>query len=330
MAKIKTESLQVMEQSTDQIVLSGQTNLIELAIKSGASIDTIERLVALYDRERKERAKNAFFAALSEFQSEVPVIKRNKEGYKGEYTYAELDQIVSAIRAPMKKHGFSHTYKFKDVKKESFEPDITAILEAARKYDPTKQKISVLEKALREIMSAKDIEVTCVITHIGGHSEETTMVGPEDFSGFKNSIQARGSSTTYLERYALIGALGLVTADGDRDGGKFKEEKKKDNRQTASGARWDYIKAKVLKGEVTLEYAQEHFTFSKEQLNELTEGPNSETEIVPEVDGETFKEMCKDVLSGKLKMDNLKDFHFSSDQVKSLELMQQQSEKKNK
>ena len=44
------------------------------------------------------------------------------------------------------------------------------------------------------------------------------MSGAPDTSGKKNTIQAQGSSVTYLQRYSLIGALGLTTADEDIDG----------------------------------------------------------------------------------------------------------------
>lgn len=61
------------------------------------------------------------------------------------------------------------------------------------------------------------ITVTCVVTHKDGHSEKTTMTGGADTSGSKNAIQAIGSTVTYLQRYTLIGALGITTADADID-----------------------------------------------------------------------------------------------------------------
>lgn len=62
------------------------------------------------------------------------------------------------------------------------------------------------------------IEVTCVLSHIDGHSEQTTMKAEADTSGSKNSVQAVGSTVQYLQRYTLVGALGLTTADEDIDG----------------------------------------------------------------------------------------------------------------
>ncbi len=62
------------------------------------------------------------------------------------------------------------------------------------------------------------ILVTCKITHILGHSEETTLSAPSDTSGSKNAIQAIGSTITYLERYTLLALTGLATEDQDNDG----------------------------------------------------------------------------------------------------------------
>lgn len=64
----------------------------------------------------------------------------------------------------------------------------------------------------------------CIISHVDGHDESTTMSAEADTSGNKNAIQSRGSSVTYLQRYTLIGALGISTADEDVDGQGTKEE----------------------------------------------------------------------------------------------------------
>jgi len=89
--------------------------------------------------------------------------------------------------------------------------------------------IDQLEKlmALQERWEAKEaqqktenncISITCVVTHLDGHSEQTTMESPPETSGSKNAIQAIGSAVSYLQRYTLTGALGITTADEDCDG----------------------------------------------------------------------------------------------------------------
>lgn len=57
--------------------------------------------------------------------------------------------------------------------------------------------------------------MTCKITHIQGHSEETTLLAQPDASGSKNAIQAMGSTITYLERYTLLALTGLATHEDD-------------------------------------------------------------------------------------------------------------------
>jgi hypothetical protein len=44
------------------------------------------------------------------------------------------------------------------------------------------------------------------------------MGGPPDTGGAKNAIQARASAKTYLERYTLLAATGLASANSDNDG----------------------------------------------------------------------------------------------------------------
>ena len=62
------------------------------------------------------------------------------------------------------------------------------------------------------------VSVTCVVNHRDGHCEKTTMSAPADGSGNKNAIQAIASTVSYLQRYTLISALGITTADADMDG----------------------------------------------------------------------------------------------------------------
>lgn len=62
------------------------------------------------------------------------------------------------------------------------------------------------------------VKVTCRITHVLGHYEETALSAAKDESGGKNSIQAIGSAVTYLQRYTLLSLLGLATKEQDNDG----------------------------------------------------------------------------------------------------------------
>ena len=65
---------------------------------------------------------------------------------------------------------------------------------------------------------ANQVTVTCRITHVLGHYEETSLSSAHDNSGGKNAIQAIGSAITYLQRYTLLALTGLATKDQDNDG----------------------------------------------------------------------------------------------------------------
>ncbi len=94
-------------------------------------------------------------------------------------SYAPLGDIVSQIREPLSSCGLSYR----------FEQD-----------------------------HASGIKVKCIVSHVDGHNESTEMTAPADSSGSKNGIQAIASTVTYLSRYTLTAALGIVTADADMDG----------------------------------------------------------------------------------------------------------------
>ena len=64
----------------------------------------------------------------------------------------------------------------------------------------------------------ESIQVTCIVTHKEGHSEQATMKAGADTSGSKNTVQAIASTVTYLSRYTLTSVLGITTADEDMDG----------------------------------------------------------------------------------------------------------------
>lgn len=93
-------------------------------------------------------------------------------------------------------------------------------------YAPLSDIIAQIKGALKQCGMSFRFEqnhndgllVRCVVTHIDGHSESTEMKADADTTGSKNAIQAIGSAVTYLQRYTLIGALGITTADADMDG----------------------------------------------------------------------------------------------------------------
>lgn len=154
--------------------------LLQLAVTQGADVESLEKLMDLSDRWEAKQAQKAYYDAMAAFQRGCPIIERADKAHTSKY--ATLERIVMTVRDNLADAGLS--YRFENAE--------------------TDGKFSV----------------TCVITHLDGHSERTTMTASADTSGSKNPIQAIGSTTTYLQRYTLCGALGIVTGGEDVDGGK--------------------------------------------------------------------------------------------------------------
>jgi len=173
--------------------------LMTLALEKGAGIDVIERLATLYKDFEDRSAKRAFFEAMAKFQKEVPALPKDstvdytsKSGIRTHYRHASLGAIANTIRDALEANGLSYRWE-------------------TTPHDDGR------------------LTVTCIVTHVQGHSERTSMTAPADDSGSKNPLQAIGSGQTYLRRYTLVPALGLSDTedtDGrpDRDGAARQED----------------------------------------------------------------------------------------------------------
>lgn len=172
------------------------TMMLAMAVERGASLEYIEKLMALQERWEANEARKAFTVAMTEFKAEpLEIFKRKSVGYatkEGDfvgYKHAELSDVADVVVPAMARHGLSHRW---DVKQADGR-----------------------------------IHVTCTVTHRLGHSESVTMDAPPDSSGKKNSIQQVASAVTYLQRYTLLAASGMATkseADDDGQGGGDADE----------------------------------------------------------------------------------------------------------
>lgn len=180
------QAVAVRQESSNAIT---PMDMLDRAVSSGASIETLEKLMALQERWEANQARKAFDAALAAAKAEIPVIIKNrlvdftgKTGVRTHYRHEDLGEIARTVDPILAKHGLS--YRF-------------------RTQSPVGEPVTV----------------TCIVSHRDGHSEENTLVGPRDESGNKNAIQSIGSTITFLQRYTLKAALGLAAAQDD-DGGK--------------------------------------------------------------------------------------------------------------
>lgn len=163
--------------------------LLQLAVQQNLDMDKLEKLMQLQRQWLAHQARKDYLTAFSNFQAKCPVLEKkkkvdfpNKQGGRTKYSYAPIGEITEGIKQILGEEGLSFRWEIDD--------------------------------------SETKINVTCIISHFNGHSEKTKMSANLDNSGGKNEIQQRGSTITYLQRYTLIGALGISTADEDNDGHK--------------------------------------------------------------------------------------------------------------
>ena len=159
--------------------------MLQMAVSKGADLEQLKQLMDLQERWEKNEARKAYVSAITAFKSNPPRIIKDKAvsfgSGKSAYKHATLDHASEQIGASLAEHGISHRW---DV----------------------------------EQLDGGIIRVTCILTHIQGHSERVPMQATPDTSGSKNSIQAIGSTTSYLQRYTLFAATGLAAKDQDDDG----------------------------------------------------------------------------------------------------------------
>ena len=171
--------------------------LIDRAIENNIDIEKFEKLISLAQMLEREKAKRDFYEALSNFQGEVPPIKklsRADMGYgKPKYNYAEFGEIVTTIQEPLKRHGLSYHFEIGN-----------------------EQPIVVKGEKGEDII-VEYISVTCTVAHKSGYEKNTTMSVQKDAGAGKSNVQAVGSTITYLKRYTLLALLGIGTADPDDD-----------------------------------------------------------------------------------------------------------------
>ncbi len=162
-------------------------------------------MATLLDAQLKyeaNEARKAYAVAMAAFKENPPkIIKDRTVGYnKVSYSHASLANVTSCINKALSEHGLSASW-------------VTSQVNGS-------------------------VNVACKITHILGHSEETSLSAAPDTSGSKNAIQAIGSTVTYLQRYTLLALTGLATYEDDD--GKGSDERPPAVRPP-TGEEWGFI-----------------------------------------------------------------------------------------
>jgi hypothetical protein len=158
--------------------------MIAIAVENGADPDKLEKLMDLQERWEKRQAEKAYIAAMLLFKSAPPTLYKDKQVQAGKaaYSHISLEFASRSIGAALQKQGIQHDW-------------------------------------VSRVLEDRQIEVTCILTHKDGHVHHgASLAASPDGSGSKNSVQAIGSTTTYLQRYTLLMTVGLSVPGMDDDG----------------------------------------------------------------------------------------------------------------
>lgn len=173
----KEPSTELVQQDEHRAVLTPM-DMIANAVTSGAGIDMLERLMALQERYEAAQAKKAFIEAKAAFKAENVIVTKDKVNNQYQSKYATIGNLVNTVNAVLAKHGLDAAW---------------------------------------EIEQAEKIKVTCVLSHLLGHSERAWMTAAPDVSGAKNPIQQIKSAVTYLRVATFEAVTGIATNDGNAD-----------------------------------------------------------------------------------------------------------------
>lgn len=180
-------------QDIQRTALPNGDGLIHLIARAASDpnvdIEKMERLFQMHERMTATAARLAYDTAFSAMQPELPeidkrgkIIIKEKGGEKviQSTPYALWDDTNKLIKPILAKHGFGLSFR-------------------------------IAQTDARLITRA-------VLSHTGGHREETEFAAPIDATGSKNNVQGWGSSFTYGKRYTGTAILNITTKGEDDDG----------------------------------------------------------------------------------------------------------------
>lgn len=217
-------------------------SLVEYAVRDKRSMDEITRLTDLYMKLMEMQSQRQFIKAKSEFQKLCPPIykrgkavmefeSKNGDKKRKENAFPELSEICKVINPICNEVGLTYDW----------EP----------------------------IQDEKGIEVTCVISHVGGYSKRVRLKALPDNTGGKNAIQAVGSTMSYLERYTVLAAFGIAAQgmDDDANGtaGAGTGASQGADLPVMTDGDFNRILPSVRKGIITIEQLEEKFTMAPSQ-----------------------------------------------------------------
>lgn len=188
---MKTESTEMATQPQEVRPTNLLQALVQVATTPGISIDVIERMVALQERQEARHHEQVFMSALAKLQAECPMIHRGGTNKHTGTRYARREDIQAVISPLLAKYGFAMSFDE----------------ESANMTDRT-------------------VTFTAKLSHEDGHFEIKRKTVPIDESAknketgkpVRTGIQDSGSTASYAFRYLTKMHLNIAETDEDNDG----------------------------------------------------------------------------------------------------------------
>mgnify|MGYP005811613381 CR=1 FL=1 len=178
--QLREDNYGVIDQSDAGSVLS----VIErAAVNPAVDADKLEKLLALKERVDARESEKEFTRSFAAMAQALPRVKKNGNidlGGKGNIPFAKWEDVDAVIRPILKEHGFSLSFRTR--------------------------------------MEGAATIMTCILAHIGGHSERSECEVKPDPGPGRNKTQEMGSGRSYAKRYLTLDLLNIVTVGQDDDG----------------------------------------------------------------------------------------------------------------
>lgn len=169
-------------------VVEPQSNLLAIIARAASDpnvdVQKWQALLDMHQQMDRSQAERQFKEALAAIQAVAPRILRDgKIVVKGQLrsTFATYEAVDESLRPLMSEYGFS-------------------------------------TRVTTTPVDAKNMMVTLIVSHRGGHTETATMPLPIDASEYRSGGQNVRSSVSFAKRCLLIDFFNIVTVGEDSDG----------------------------------------------------------------------------------------------------------------
>lgn len=161
-------------------------SVIQMAVKQGANVETLERLVALQEKMLARQAEIEFNEALNRIQSKIKSIAPDLENPQTKSKYASYAAIDRVIRPIYSEEGFSLSFSEEDCPKP------------------------------------EHVRIVCFVSK-GAHTRQYRKDMPSDGKGAKGGdvmtkTHAAAAADSYAKRYLVKDIFNVAIGEDDTDG----------------------------------------------------------------------------------------------------------------